>query len=207
MELDFFRKSKCDCRCSHFDTIFYFYPQVKFWFELQFANLRGTREIYKRVLGHKYTHRLSDHNKITWSDFFVETCSHFEKYFPLDCFGGSSVFEGTGSTLFSGGLFWRRLNSISRQNQKQTQHNSTTEKRFLQPTQSECIPFSVSHLSCVHLYICEDVASIVHTIPPWKKIEKRLIRICEFELSKSNTGQRFFLTNSYFAVGIIEKNP
>ncbi len=30
-----------------FDTIFYFYPQVIFWFELQLANLQGTREIYK----------------------------------------------------------------------------------------------------------------------------------------------------------------
>ncbi len=26
-------------------------------------------------------------------------------YFPTDCFGGSSNLEGTGSTLFSGGLF------------------------------------------------------------------------------------------------------
>ncbi len=30
-------------------------------------------------------------------------------YFPTDCFGGSSDLAGTGSTLFSGGLFWRRL--------------------------------------------------------------------------------------------------
>ncbi len=29
-------------------------------------------------------------------------------YFPVDCFGGSSDLAGTGSTLFSGGLFWRR---------------------------------------------------------------------------------------------------
>jgi hypothetical protein len=28
-------------------------------------------------------------------------------YFPADCFGGSSNLEGTGSTLFSGGLFWK----------------------------------------------------------------------------------------------------
>jgi hypothetical protein len=28
-------------------------------------------------------------------------------YFPKDCFGGSSNLEGTGSTLFSGGLFWK----------------------------------------------------------------------------------------------------
>jgi hypothetical protein len=30
-------------------------------------------------------------------------------YFPADCFGGSSNFEGTGSTLFSDILFWRQL--------------------------------------------------------------------------------------------------
>ncbi len=28
-------------------------------------------------------------------------------YFPTDCFGGSSNLEGTGSTLFSCGLFWK----------------------------------------------------------------------------------------------------
>ncbi len=38
----------------------------------------------RRVLGCiKYTHRLADHNKVTQSDFIVETCSHFENYFPL----------------------------------------------------------------------------------------------------------------------------
>jgi hypothetical protein len=30
-------------------------------------------------------------------------------YFLADCFGGSSYLVGTGSTLFSGGLFWRQL--------------------------------------------------------------------------------------------------
>ncbi len=30
-------------------------------------------------------------------------------YFPVDCFGGSSNLAGTGSSLFSGGLFWRQL--------------------------------------------------------------------------------------------------
>jgi hypothetical protein len=30
-------------------------------------------------------------------------------YFPADCFEGSSDLVGTGSTLFSGGLFWRQL--------------------------------------------------------------------------------------------------
>ncbi len=30
----------------------------------------------------KHTHRLADHNKVTQLDLFVETCSHFENYFP-----------------------------------------------------------------------------------------------------------------------------
>jgi hypothetical protein len=29
------------------------------------------------------------------------------QYFPKDCFGGKSNLEGTGSTLFSGRLFWK----------------------------------------------------------------------------------------------------
>ncbi len=35
-----------------------------------------------------------------------ELAPHF---FPADCFGGSSNLEGTGSTLFSDRLFWRKL--------------------------------------------------------------------------------------------------
>ncbi len=30
-------------------------------------------------------------------------------YFPADCFEGGSDLAGTGSTLFSSGLFWRQL--------------------------------------------------------------------------------------------------
>jgi hypothetical protein len=30
-------------------------------------------------------------------------------YFPADCFGGSSNYEGTGSTIFYNRLFWRQL--------------------------------------------------------------------------------------------------
>jgi hypothetical protein len=33
----------------------------------------------------------------------------FYNYFPVDLFEGSSDLAGTGSTLFSGGLFWREL--------------------------------------------------------------------------------------------------
>jgi hypothetical protein len=33
----------------------------------------------------------------------------FYNYFPVDSFGGSSDLAGTGSTIFSGGLFWREL--------------------------------------------------------------------------------------------------
>jgi hypothetical protein len=39
-----------------------------------------------------------------------ELVSH---YFLKDCFGGSSKLVGTGSTLISGGLFWRQLRWIS----------------------------------------------------------------------------------------------
>ncbi len=38
------------------------------------------------------------------SQIWMELAPH---YFPADCFGGSSILEGTGSTLFSGGLFWK----------------------------------------------------------------------------------------------------
>ncbi len=38
----------------------------------------------ERVLGRiKYTHWLADHNIVTQYFFFIETCSHFENYFPL----------------------------------------------------------------------------------------------------------------------------
>ncbi len=65
-------------------------------------------------------------------------------YFPADCFGGSSDLVGTGSTLFSGGLFWRQLRfggnwfhiifrwiiqeaaQIWREPQQKNQHNHTT---------------------------------------------------------------------------------
>jgi hypothetical protein len=33
-------------------------------------------------------------------------------YFSVDCFGSCSELVGTGSTLFSGGLFWRQLRRI-----------------------------------------------------------------------------------------------
>jgi hypothetical protein len=44
-----------------------------------------------------------------------ELAPHF---FPADCFGGSSDFAGTGSTLFSGGLFWRQLRFGGNHNNK-----------------------------------------------------------------------------------------
>jgi hypothetical protein len=43
--------------------------------------------------------------KIMWSEFPPK----LPHYFPKDCFGGSSDLAGTGSTLFSGGLFWRQF--------------------------------------------------------------------------------------------------
>jgi hypothetical protein len=39
-------------------------------------------------------------------------------YFLADCFGGSSDFMGTGSTLFSGGLFWRQIRFGGNHNKK-----------------------------------------------------------------------------------------
>ncbi len=40
--------------------------------------------------------------------YFLGDCfGNLEHYFSADCFGGSSNLEGTGSTLFSGGLFWK----------------------------------------------------------------------------------------------------
>ncbi len=40
------------------------------------------------------------------AQIWQELAPHF---FPADCFGGSSDLAGIGSTLFSGGLFWRPL--------------------------------------------------------------------------------------------------
>jgi hypothetical protein len=40
------------------------------------------------------------------AQIWLELAPH---YFLVDSFGGSSDLAGTGSTLFSGGLFWRQL--------------------------------------------------------------------------------------------------
>jgi hypothetical protein len=39
-------------------------------------------------------------------------------YFLAICFRGSSDFAGTGSTLFSGGLFWRQIRFGGNHNKK-----------------------------------------------------------------------------------------
>ncbi len=39
-------------------------------------------------------------------EIWLELAPH---YFLADCFGGSSILAGTGSTLFSDRLFWRQL--------------------------------------------------------------------------------------------------
>jgi hypothetical protein len=41
-----------------------------------------------------------------------------QQYFPADCFGGGSDLAGTGSTLFSGRLFWRQLRFGGNHNKK-----------------------------------------------------------------------------------------
>jgi hypothetical protein len=57
-----------------------------------------------------------------WSEFLPK----LPHYFPKDCFGGSSDLAGTGSTLFSGGLFWRQLRFGRNHNKKPIQpHNCT----------------------------------------------------------------------------------
>ncbi len=100
-------------------------------------------------------------------------------YFPADCFGGSSDLAGTttkkptqphnctgsdlvgtGSTLFSGGLFWRQLRYGGNNNKKmttvmytkymliKTDTTAQLEQRFLQPTQSKCMCLSVCDSVC-----------------------------------------------------------
>ncbi len=94
-------------------------------------------------------------------------------YFPADCFGfgcssdlagtttkkptqshncTGSDLAGTGSTFFSGGLFWRQLRYGGKNNNNKmttvlytkymlikTDTTAQLEKRFLQPTRSKCI--------------------------------------------------------------------
>jgi hypothetical protein len=85
-----------------------------------------------------------------------------------------------------------RSKPFSRQNQKLTQHNSTTGKKVppAHPKQvySFLCPSSV-FCTLIHMWRCRINCSYYSYV---KKIEKRLIRICEFEFSKSNSGRRFF---------------
>ncbi len=68
-----FRKSKCDCRCSHFwhDFSYLSLSNILIWTStcgsVQNKSKIQNRKIQsKRVLGlTKYTHRLADHNKVT----------------------------------------------------------------------------------------------------------------------------------------------
>ncbi len=106
-------------------------------------------------------------------------------------------------TLLAGKLF---LQIIWHNTQKEPYLWETIHSPFLQPTRSKCIWLSVINPSFVHLYICGDLESIVLTIPTWKKIEKRLIRICESNFLVTTQRRRVLLNNSYFAVGITEKN-
>jgi hypothetical protein len=79
---------------QHFFSVYYFWRQLRFgwnWLHI----------IFRRIV--------LEAAQIWW-----ELAPH-SHYFPVDCFGGSSDLAGTGSTLFSGGLFfksaqiWREL--------------------------------------------------------------------------------------------------
>ncbi len=63
-----------------------------FWRQLKFGG-NWHQNIFRRIV-------------LEAAQIWRELAPH---YFLADCFGGSSDFAGTGSTLFSGGLFWRQL--------------------------------------------------------------------------------------------------
>jgi hypothetical protein len=56
--------------------------------------------------GRNWLHIISRRIVLEAAQIWWELASH---YFPADCFGGSSDLAVTGSTLFSGRLFWRQL--------------------------------------------------------------------------------------------------
>jgi hypothetical protein len=63
-----------------------YFPTDCFWRQLKFGG-NWLHIIFRRIV------------LVMWR----ELAPHF---FPAECFGGSSNLAGTGSTLFSGGLFW-----------------------------------------------------------------------------------------------------
>ncbi len=63
-----------------------------FWRQLRFGG-NWLHIIFRRIV-------------LEAAQIWRELAPHF---FPADCFGGSSDSAGTGPTLFSGGLVWRRL--------------------------------------------------------------------------------------------------
>jgi hypothetical protein len=77
-----------------------------------FGNLEGTGStlfssgLFWRQLkfGRNWLHIIFQQFVLEATQIWKELAPH---YFETDCFRGSSNFEGTGSTLFSGGLFWK----------------------------------------------------------------------------------------------------
>jgi hypothetical protein len=77
-----------------------------------FGNLEGTdstlfsgRLFWRQLrFGRNWLHIVFQQIVLKAAQIWWELAPH---YFPTDCFGGSSNLAGTGSTLFSGGLFWK----------------------------------------------------------------------------------------------------
>ena len=115
-----FRKSKCDCRCSHLWHNFLYLSLINIliWTStcgsVQYKrNIQNRKIQSKRVLGlMRYTHRLANHNKVTQKDFFVETCSHFKNYFLPQ----PKNWHNRTTVLYTKNI--RNTRNYSRQNQK-----------------------------------------------------------------------------------------
>jgi hypothetical protein len=60
----------------------------------------------------KHIHWLADHNKVTQQDLFVDTCSHFENYFP------PQPKTDTTAQLYFTLSMYVTPKTVSRQNQK-----------------------------------------------------------------------------------------
>ena len=77
-----------------------------------FGNFEGTgsilfsSELFRRQLrfGGNWLHIIFRQIVLEAAKIWREQAPH---YFSGDCFGGSLNLEGTGSILFSGGLFWK----------------------------------------------------------------------------------------------------
>ncbi len=69
-----------------------YFPADCFWRQLRF--------------GRNWLHIIFQQIVLEAAQIWWELAPH---YFPVDCLGGSTDLVGTGTTLFSGRLFWRQL--------------------------------------------------------------------------------------------------